>query len=122
PRGTDRAPCSRQSRRGRRGDAARAATRRRASRDGARRRSRERRTTRRASPGPRDGRASERPARRGGGVGGLAAVTDLLAGHVVLQVEEVRASALGDRQQRGRRGDLLDLLLEEPQQELLAQG
>src|SRR5690606_8016220 len=86
------------------------------------RRLRARRTTRRASRGRGvEPTWSQRSSRGGRRVGGLPAVTDLLACDVVLEVEQVGPGALGDREQRRRGGDLLDLLLEEPQQELLAE-
>ncbi len=48
-------------------------------------------------------------------------VADAFAGEQVFDVEEV-VGAAGDVQQCGHRGDLLDLFLEEPEHELLAQG
>src|SRR4029079_13334792 len=48
-------------------------------------------------------------------------VADAFTGQEVFDVEEV-VRAPGNVQQGGHRGDLLDLFLEEPQHELLAQG
>ena len=61
------------------------------------------------------------PAGRLGRVGVDAGVADALARDEVLDVEEVVLGALGDREQRVHRRDLLDLLLEEPEHGLLAE-
>src|SRR5665648_540990 len=60
-----------------------------------------------------------------GGIGSAGVhttVPDGLTGEVVLDLEPVVARAHGDRQQGVHCGDLLDLLLEEPQHELLTES
>ena len=58
--------------------------------------------------------------RPSGAVGSDSAAASL-ARDEVLEVEQVGARALADPNQRGHQGDLLDLLLEEPVHELLAE-